>query len=92
MILEFICSLHHLYTKRPIIMYWVELSPNPFRVGKYMKSQTRSNPLPQFIARLRSLLRTSLDIQVCVVRLVVSNNVRGVREDRLATELAMDIP
>jgi hypothetical protein len=48
--------------------------------------QTCSDPLAQFLARLRFLLGRSGDIEGRIVRLIIPNDVGGIREDRLEKE------
>jgi hypothetical protein len=45
--------------------------------------QTRSDPLAQFLARLRFLLRPSGDIEGRIVRLIIPNDVGGIGKNRL---------
>lgn len=50
--------------------------------------QTRSDPLAQFLPRLRFLLRCSGDIEGRIVRLIIPNDVGGIREDRLEKKVS----
>lgn len=65
---------------------WVDEQAIPYNDAVNNSLQTRGDPPTQFIARLRPLLRTSISVQVRVVRLVTANDISGVREDRLSID------
>lgn len=50
--------------------------------------QTRSNPLPKLPAGLSSLLRSRINIQMCIMRLIIPNHKRSIRKYRLPSTLA----